>query len=76
MIAYELLLFDKINGYRVVGMLPERRKNLARITQKSVRNWGVKHFGNKLDINDIFFFQITIDEKAGGIFQSNSFFLT
>ena len=69
MTAYELLLFDKIKVYKVVGVLPERRKNLARITQKSVRNLGKKYFGNKFDIDEIFFFRITIDENVGGIFQ-------
>jgi len=69
MTAYELLLFDEVEVYKVVGVLPERRKNLARITQESVRNWGEKYFGNKFDINEIFFFRITIDENVGGIFQ-------
>jgi len=69
MTVYELLLFDEIKVYKVVGVLPERRKNLARITQESVRNWGEKCFGNKFDINEIFFFRITIDENVGGIFQ-------
>ena len=76
MVAYELLLFDEVNGYQVIGVLPERRKNLARITHQSVMNWGEKFFGNRLDINEIFFLQVTIDEKAGGIFQPNPFFVT
>jgi hypothetical protein len=76
MTAYELLLFDKIKVYKVVGVLPERRKNLARITQKSVRNWGEKYFGNKFDINEIFFFRITIDENVGGIFQPTPLTIT
>ena len=68
--AYEFYLLDPIAGYQLFGVLPERRKNPASITQKSIMNWGKIFFENKLDINEIFFVEVTLDESKGGIFQS------
>ena len=65
MVAYEFYWLDPIKGYQLVGVLPERRKNQARITQASVINWAEKYFGKKLGIQDIFFIQVTIDENMG-----------
>jgi hypothetical protein len=76
MIVYEFYYLDPIEGCQIFGVLPERRKNPARITQDSVINWGIKYFGNILDINDIFFIQVTIDENKGGIFRPTPFFET
>jgi len=76
MIVYEFYYLDPIEGFQILGVLPERRKNPARITQKSIMNWGKNFFGNKLDINEILFIEITIDESKGGIFQPTPFFVT
>ena len=40
MVAYEIYWHDPIKGYQLVGRLPERRNNPARITQASIINWG------------------------------------
>ncbi len=74
--AYEFYWLDPIKGYQKIGLLPERRKNPARITQASVMNWGKKFFGNSLDIKDIFFIQVTIDEHSGRIFRPTPFFIS
>ena len=76
MIVYEFYYLDPIEGFQILGVLPERRKNPARITQKSIMNWGKNFFGNKLDINEILFIEVTIDGSKGGIFQSTPFFVT
>jgi hypothetical protein len=76
MVAYEFYWRDPIKGYQLIGTLPERRKNPARITQESVMNWGKKFFGNNLDINNLFFIQVTIDKNAGRIFRPHPFFIT
>ena len=39
MIAYEFYYDDPIKGCQLIGVLPERRTNPARITQESVLNW-------------------------------------
>jgi hypothetical protein len=36
MVAYQFHWCDPVKGYELLGVLPERRKNLGRITQKSV----------------------------------------
>jgi hypothetical protein len=69
MIAYEFYLLDESRGYQVIGVLPERRKNPERITQKSILKWGEKIFGNDLDTKDIFFIQVSRDEKNVKIFR-------
>ena len=55
MLAYELYTFNKKKGYEIVGVLPERRKNLARITPNSVINWGKTLLADNVDSKDIFF---------------------
>jgi hypothetical protein len=67
MVAYEFYWRDPIKGYQRIGLLPERRKNPARITEGSIMNWGKRFFGKNLDIQDIFFQQLKIDENTGTI---------
>jgi len=55
MLVYELYAFNKTKGYELIGALPERRKNLARITPNSVTNWGKMLLGDNVDSKDIFF---------------------
>jgi hypothetical protein len=42
MVAYEFYWLNPTGGYQSIGVLPERRKNSARITQQSIMNWGEK----------------------------------
>jgi hypothetical protein len=76
MVAYEFYWLDPTGGYQIIGVLPERRKNSARITQQSIMNWGEKIFGKELDTKDIFFIQVTIDEKTVRIFRPIPFTIT
>ena len=57
----------------MIGALPQRRKNPARITQEFIMNWGEKIFGKELDTRGSFFIQVTIDEKTARIFPPISF---
>jgi hypothetical protein len=61
MVGYELYWRDPIRGYQLIGVLPERRRNQKRITRESVLNFGKKYFGNKLDLNEMFFLEVEID---------------
>jgi hypothetical protein len=65
MVAYEIFHKEPITGYKFIGVLPERRKDPARITEESIINWGRKFFGRSLDINRIFVIQLEIDKKLG-----------
>ncbi len=69
MVAYEFYWLDPEGGYQIIGVLPERRKNLARITQESIMRWGENIFGNDFNFKDLFFIQVTIDEKTVRIFR-------
>ena len=69
MVAYEFYWLDEVKGYQLIGVLPERRKSLERITQKSILKWGEKIFGKELDTKDIFFIQVERDERNVRIFH-------
>jgi len=42
MVAYEFYWLDPKGGYKIIGVLPERRKNSTRITQESIYAGGEK----------------------------------
>jgi len=65
--AYEVYYRDPIKGLQPIGTLPEKRKNPARITPESIINWGRRVLGKKLDANDIFFVEITVDNKTESV---------
>jgi c-di-GMP-binding flagellar brake protein YcgR len=70
--AYEFYWRDTIKGYQPIGVLPERRKNPARITQKSIINLARELIGDNADANNIFFVKITKDENTGEILRPDS----
>jgi hypothetical protein len=41
-----------------IRILPERRKNLERITRESVLNWGWKIIGDNSEVKDIYFVKV------------------
>jgi hypothetical protein len=67
--VYEFYWRDQIKGYQLIGGLPERRKNPARVTQESVINLAKELIGDHVDANDIFFVKITKDENTGKILR-------
>ncbi len=75
MVAYEFYWLGPIKRYQLIGVLPERRRNPKRITRASIINWGEKFFCKKLDVKDIFFIEVTIDENSGRIFQPTPFLM-
>ena len=74
--AYEFYWLDPKGGYQIIGVLPERRKNTARVTQESIMRWGKIIFGKEFDPKDIFFIQVTIDKKTIRIFRPIPFTIT
>jgi hypothetical protein len=67
--AYEFYWLDPKGEYQIIGVLPERRKNSARVTQESIMRWGENIFSKDFDTKDIFFIQVTISEKTVRIFR-------
>ncbi len=76
MVAYEFYWLDPRGGYQIIGILPERRKNPERVTQESIMKWGEKIFGKDIDTKDIFFIQVTIDDKTIRMFRPIPFSIT
>ncbi len=73
MVAYEFYWRDPKKGYQLLGVLPERRKNSARVTSESIMQWGENIFGKDFDIKDIFHIKVTIDGKNVRIFRPTPF---
>jgi hypothetical protein len=69
MVAYEFYWHDEVKKYELLGVLPERRKDPARITQESVLGWMDKVFGNKFGSKGIYFIQVAIDVNTGRIYR-------
>jgi hypothetical protein len=67
MVAYELYLYDEAKGYKLIGILPERRKDPKRITKESVLKWGRMLLGESADDKNILFERVDIDHMAGHI---------
>jgi hypothetical protein len=63
MIAYEFYWRDSAEEYHHFATLPERRMNLARITQESVMNWAKEVLGDSVDLDNLFFIAIAIDKN-------------
>jgi hypothetical protein len=63
MMGYELYCWLDAKGYKLVGVLPERRNNALRITKESILNWGQKYFGIQLDPNDMYFIEVEISTE-------------
>lgn len=74
MVAYELYLYDEIKGHRLIGILPERRKDPKRITKESVLRWGRMLLHDSADDKNIFFKQVEIDHSTGHVFEDNTVF--
>ncbi len=60
MIAFEFYVYDEMEEFHSVGILPERRKNLLRKTQETVMKQGKIVAGDDLDVNNFYFVQIEI----------------
>jgi hypothetical protein len=74
--AYEFYWLDPKGRHQLIGVLPERRKKPERITEESIAHWGENVFGRDLDLKDIYFIQVTINEYTGCVFLPISTFLT
>ncbi len=74
MVAYELYLYDEIKGHKLIGILPERRKDPRRITKESVLKWGRMFLHDSADHKNIFFKQVEIDHNTGRVFEDSMVF--
>ena len=61
LVAYEFYIPDSHKGPKLIGILPERRRDPRRITKESIMKWGEKVIENHMNIKDLFFVRVTID---------------
>jgi hypothetical protein len=66
MVAYEFYLRDQEKGLRLLGILPERRKNPSRMGDESIMNWARLVFSETVDFNDIFYVTIVLERNGEG----------
>ncbi len=69
MVAYAFYMFEDTEKIHFIVVLPERRKNPKRITQESILNYMRVVLGNDADIDNLFFIEITLDERRDEIFR-------
>jgi hypothetical protein len=60
MTAYEFYWCDGTGKFHLIGLLPERRGNLTRITSDSIMNLGRSVVGDTLDTNGLYFIQVEL----------------
>ena len=58
MLAYEFYWRDREQKEHLLGILPERRKKLVRITEESILKWAWKLLGNKPGAHHIYFVRV------------------
>ena len=73
MLAYEYYCTDETDRVHFIGIISERRKNLERITDESILNWGKIILGKNAGLGNLFFVQITIDDTDVIPYPNSSF---
>lgn len=73
MIAYEFYYRDPQKGDRLIGILPERRKDPSRITPKSIMHWVETIFGKRITDKEVYYVKVKIDEDSEDRLGSEGF---
>jgi len=60
MVAYEFYWNDKQGKEHLIGILPERRRDPKRISQKSVMRWASRVLGGATNTKDVYFVQVEV----------------
>jgi len=63
MIAYEFYWVDKRGESHFFAILPERRKNPERISEKSIMRWGKMVLGGGGPLRNLYFVKVEIPEN-------------
>jgi len=64
MVAYEYYWRDETDRVHFIGIIPERRGKLERITDESILNLAKIILGEDAGLSNLLFAQITIDEAG------------
>ena len=60
MLAYEFYSIDGCDEVSLIGILPERRKNIRRVTRKSIMKWGKLAASSYTDPNSIYYIMVKV----------------
>jgi hypothetical protein len=63
MVAYEFYWRNKSEGDKLIGILPERRKNPERISHESVMKWVRMVLGDLADKNNVYFIEVEVRKQ-------------
>ena len=63
MVAYEFYSHDETDICHLIGILPERRKDLARITEESIMKWVKEVMGDSADLGNVRFVRVTLEQN-------------
>jgi len=69
MIAYEFYIRDPKKGDRLIGILPERRKDSSRITEESIMHWVENILGRSINGEEVYYIKVRIDEDSGEVLK-------
>ena len=70
MIAYEFYSVDKRGEAHFLAMLPERRKNPERITEKSIMKWGRMIVDGTRNSQIMYFVQVEVPKNSKKILKN------
>ncbi len=76
MMVYEFYCRNEIGEIHLIGILPERRKDIERITKKSIMNFGRMLIGENAGPEDFYFIQVSLDDRTGEIRLTNTSIMT
>lgn len=76
MMAYEFYCRNGLGEIHLIGILPERRKNPERITEKSIMNFGKMLIDNNSGPGNIYFIQVAFDDRTGEMHLTNASSMT
>lgn len=64
MVAYEFYIRDEQRGDRLLGILPERRKDRERVNPDTIINWAKVVFSKTVDVKRVFFVRIILENNG------------
>ncbi len=71
MIAYEFYYRDPQKGDRLIGILPERRRDPERITPETIMHWVETIFGRSINDGEVYYIKVEINEDSEESLGSN-----
>ena len=68
-VTYEFYVYDSKGNKTLLGILPEKRKDPKRITQKSILRWGGMLLYDTADRRRLSYERVAINQYTGKFFR-------